>query len=188
MTNLDSVLKSRDITLLTKVHTIKAIIFPVVIHRCKSWTMKKAEHQRIDAFELWCWRRIMRAPWMARRSNQSILKKSTLSIHWKDWCWSSNTLATWYKEPALWKDLLLGTIEDRRRRGQQRMRWLDGIIIDFVDMSLSSCPRDSEGQGSLRAAFHGVTKSWTWLSDWTTTTNEVKKHICHQTPLTHYQA
>ena len=84
MTNLDSVLKSRDITLLTKVHTIKAIIFPVVIHRCKSWTMKKAEHQRIDAFELWCWRRIMRAPWMARRSNQSILKKSTLSIHWKD--------------------------------------------------------------------------------------------------------
>ena len=105
MTNLDSILKSRDVTLPTKVRIVKAMVFPVVMYGCESWTIKKAEHQRINAFELWCWRRVLRVPWTARRSNQSILKKSTLTIHWKDWCWSwnSNTLATSCKEPTHWK-------------------------------------------------------------------------------------
>ena len=100
MTNLDSILKSRDIIWPTKVHLVKAMVFPVVMYGCESWTIKKAEHQIIDAFELWCWRRLLRIPWTARRSNQSIQKKSTLNIHWKDlcWSWSSNTLATWCEE------------------------------------------------------------------------------------------
>ena len=126
MTNLNSILKSIDITLPTKVHIVKAMVFPVVMHGCESWTIKKAEYQRIDAFELLCWRRLLRVPWTARRSNQSIQKKSTLNIHWKNWCWSwsSNTLASWCKEPTHWKRLVLRKIEGRRRRGQQRMRWL----------------------------------------------------------------
>ena len=105
MTNLDSILKSRDITLPTKVCLVKAMVFLVVMYGCESWTIKKAEHQRTDAFELWCWRRLLRVPWTARRSNQSILRKSVLNIHWKDWCWSwnSNTLVTWYKELTHWK-------------------------------------------------------------------------------------
>ena len=100
MTNLDSILKSRGITLSTKVHLVKALVFPVVMYGCESCTTKKAEHRRIDAFELWCWRRLLRVPWTARRSNQSILKRSVLGVHWKDWCWSwnSSTLATWCKE------------------------------------------------------------------------------------------
>ena len=119
MINLDSILKSRDITWPTKVHLVKAIVFPVVMYGCESWTIKKAERWRIGAFELWCWRRLLRVPWTARRSNQSIL-----NIHWKDWCWSwsSNTLATWCEELAHWKRLMLGKIEGRRRRGRQRMR------------------------------------------------------------------
>ena len=105
MTNLDSILKSRDITWLTKVHLVKAIGFLVVMYGCESWTIKKAEHQRIDAFEFWCWTRLLRVPWTARRSNQSILKESDLNIHWKDWClsWNSNTLATWCEELTYWK-------------------------------------------------------------------------------------
>ena len=105
MTNLDSILKSRDIALPTKVCLVKATTFPVVMHGCESWTLKKAEHWRIDAFELWCWRRLLRVSWTARRSNQSIVRKSVLTIHWKDWCWSwsSNTLATWCKELTHWK-------------------------------------------------------------------------------------
>ena len=103
MTILDSVLKSRDITLPAKVHIVKTTVFPVVMYRCESWTIKKAEPWRTDAFELWCWRRLLRVPWTARRSNQSILKESTLNIHWKDCCWSSNTSATWCKEPTHWK-------------------------------------------------------------------------------------
>ena len=105
MTNLDSILKSRDITLLTKVHIIKATVFPVVIYRYDSWTIKKAEYWRTDAFEFWCWRRLLRVPWTARRSNKSTLKKSVLNIHWKGWCqsWSSNTWTTWYKEFIQWK-------------------------------------------------------------------------------------
>ena len=103
--NLDSIFKSRDITLSTKVCLVKAMVFPVGMYGCESWTIKKAERQRIDAFELWCWRRLLRVPWIARRSNQSILKKLVLNIHWKDWCWSwnSNTLATWCEELTHWK-------------------------------------------------------------------------------------
>ena len=116
MTNLDSILKSRDITLSTKVRLVKAMVFPVVMYGCESWTIKKAEPQRIDAFELWCWRRPLRVPWTAKRSNQSIIKDITLDIHWKDWCWSwnSNTLSTWCKElthwkrPGFWERLKLG--------------------------------------------------------------------------------
>ena len=105
MTNLDSILKSRDITLPTKVHIVKAMVFPVVMYGCESWTVKKAEHRRTDAFELWCWRRLLRVPWTARRSNQSVLKGINLTIHWQDWCWSSSTSTTWYKEPTHWKRL-----------------------------------------------------------------------------------
>ena len=114
MTNLDSILKSRDITLLTKVRLVKAMVFPAVMYGCESWTVKKAECQRIDAFELWCWRRLLRVAWTARRSNQSILKKSVLNIRWKDGSWSSNMLATWYKKlthlkrPWCWKRLKAG--------------------------------------------------------------------------------
>ena len=116
MTNLDSVLKSRDITLPTKVHLVKGMVFPIVMYRCESWTIMKSEHWRIDAFELWCWRRLLRVAWTTRRSNQSILKKSVLNNHWKDWCWSwnSNTLATWWEElthlkrPWCWEKLKAG--------------------------------------------------------------------------------
>ena len=103
VTKLDSILKSRDITWPTKFHLVKAAVFPVVIYGCESGNMKKAEHWRIDAFELWCWRRLLRVPWTARKSNQSILRESTLNIHWEDWCWSSNTLATWCEELTHWK-------------------------------------------------------------------------------------
>ena len=103
MTNLASVLKSRDITLLKNVCTVKAMVFPVVMYGCESQIIKKSEHQRIDAFELWCWRRLLRVPWTTRRSNQSILKESTLNIHWKNWSWSSNILITWREEPTHWK-------------------------------------------------------------------------------------
>ena len=105
LTNLDSILKSRDITWPTKVHVVKAIVFPAVMYGCESWTIKKAERRRIDAFELWCWRRLLKGPWAARRSNQSIIKRSDLSVHWKEWCWrgNSNTLATWCKELTQWK-------------------------------------------------------------------------------------
>ena len=122
MTNLDSILKSRDIILSTKVCLVKAMVFPVVMHGCESWTIKKAEHWRIDAFELWSWRRLLRVPWTARRSNQYSLRKSVLNIHWKDWCWSwnSNTLATWCKElihlkrPWCWESLRVGGEGDDR--------------------------------------------------------------------------
>ena len=117
MTNLDSIFKSRDITLPTKVHLVKAMVFPVPMYGCESWTVKKAEHQRVDAFELWCWRRLLRVPWTARRSNQSILKEISA-------------------EYSLEKTLMLGGIGSRRRRGRQRMRWLDGIT-GLMDMSLS---------------------------------------------------
>ena len=105
MTNLDNILKSRDIAIPTKVLLVKAMVFPEVMYECESWTIKKTECRRIDTFELWCWKRFLRVPWTKRRSNQSILKKSVLNIHWKDWCWSgnSNTLATWYEEPTHWK-------------------------------------------------------------------------------------
>ena len=138
MTKLNSLLKSRDITLSTKVCLVKATVFPVVMYGCESWTIKKAEHRRIDAFELWYWRRLLRIPWTARRSSQSILI-SVMGVHWKDWCWSwnSNTLATWCEELTHWKrSSCWGGVGSRRRRGWQRMRWLDGIT-DSMDMSLS---------------------------------------------------
>ena len=121
MTNLDSILKSRDITLPTKVHLVKAMIFPVAVYGCESWTIKKAEHWRIHAFELWCWKRLLRVPWTARRANQSILKEISPDVHWKDrcWSWNSNTLATWCKElahlkrPWCWEWLKAGEGDNR---------------------------------------------------------------------------
>ena len=136
MTNLDSILKSRDITLLTKVCTVKALVFPVVMYGCESWTIRKAEHRRIDAFELWCWRRLLRVPWTARRSNQSILKEIS-----PEYSSEGLMLKLQYfvhlmqRTDSLEKILILGKIEARRKRGWQRMRWLDGIT-DSMDMSL----------------------------------------------------
>ena len=161
MTNLDSILKSRDITLPTKVHLIKAIVFPVVMYGCESWTIKKAEPWRTDAFELWCWRRLLRVPWTASPS----YRKSVLNIHWKDWCWSwnSNTLATWceeltnWKRPWCWERLKAG--EEGDDRG---WRWLDGIN-DSMDMNLSKLQELVMDRESWHAVLHGVTKSQTWL-------------------------
>ena len=139
MTNLDSILKSRDINLPTKVHLIKAMVFPVVMYGCESWTIKKAEHRRIDSFELWCWRRLLRVPWTARRSNQSILKEISPGCSLEGLMLKLKLQYFGHlmqKVDLLEKTLMLGGIEGRRRRGRQRMRWLDGITI-LMDMSLS---------------------------------------------------
>ena len=160
MTNLDSTLKNRDITLSTKVYLVKAMVFPVVIYVCESWTIKKVEHRRMDAFELWCWRRLLRVPWTANRSNQSILKISPgcsleglmlkLKLqYFHHLMWRTNSLE---------KTLMLGNSEGGRRRGRQRMRWLDGIT-DSMDMG----------------AIHGVANSRTWLNDW----NELNCTHCY---------